>query len=219
MTTTFFILFFLFTPPVLWLRDLILWFRDRIERFRNRNRKPETSSEVRVKILPREGKMAPRDEDSPTRFVVDSMFLCELIERLTLTHREDVAYIAGIRLGQDRVLTRIIPVGLDSSSVAHANANPTACAEVMIRLVEADIPLVAMAHSHPGNHPESTRPSGVDLRYLSTIERNGARIIGLIVNRGGCVRFFSAALPFEVHIQGNEFKRVNDHDHVYQLAT
>jgi hypothetical protein len=173
---------------------------------------------IKVKIL-----TTRREEEAHlhvplARFVVDCLFLCELIERLTLTDKEDVTYIAGIRLGSDRVLTRLIPVDLDSSSVAHANANPVSCAEVMIRLVEADLPLVAMAHSHPGTHPESTRPSPVDLRYMSTLEANGAKIIGLIVNRGGCVRFFSAAMPFEVFIQGNEFKRVSKHDHVYQLA-
>ena len=174
---------------------------------------------IRVKLWVNAPPNAGEEQQPTTRFVVDCLFLCELIERLTFTAREDVAYIAGIRLGTDRVLTRMIPVDLDSSSVAHANANPVSCAEVMIRLVEADLPLVAMAHSHPGTHPESTRPSPVDLRYLSTLEANGAKIIGLIVNRGGCVRFFSAALPFEVFIQGNEFKRVNKHDHVYQLAT
>ena len=165
---------------------------------------------------------APNSPDKKTpkcpRFVVDCLFLCELIERLTLTAREDVTYVSGIRVGDDRILTRIIPVDLDSASLGHANASAASCAEVMIRLVEADLPLVAMAHSHPGTSPESTRPSSVDLRYMETLEQTGAKVIGLIVNRGGYVRFFSSGLRFEILIQGNEFQPMKGHKHVYQLV-
>ena len=45
------------------------------------------------------------------------------------------------------------------------------------------------------------------------------KIIGIIVTRDFCVRFFSADLPFEIVIQGNEFKRISDEEHVYQLQS
>ena len=148
---------------------------------------------------------------------MDCPFLCELIEFLTTTERENACYVSGIKLPKDRVLTQIVPVELDSASMAHANANPTSCTQVLIQLHLAELPCVAMAHSHPGTGPCGTRPSSVDLRYMRNIEATGAKVIGIIVTRDFCVRFFSADLPFEIVIQGNEFQPVEEHEHVYRL--
>lgn len=154
----------------------------------------------------------------PLRFVLDTPLLTELIDQLTRTDDEDITYVSGIRTDDDRILTRAIPVELASASLAHAHASARSCAEIMIRLVEADLPLVAMAHSHPGNGPESTRPSNVDLRYMETLEKNGAEIIGIIVNRGGFVRFFTSELKFEVYLQGNEFEPIDGYSDVYKMV-
>ena len=149
---------------------------------------------------------------------MDTPFLRELVAFLTTTSEENAAYVSGIQLGRFRILTRIIPVAMHSTSIVHANARSDSCAEVLIQLVETDLPLVAMAHSHPGMGPESTRPSGVDLSYMGTVQKNGAKVVGLIVTRDHCVRFFSSTLPFEVHVQGNEFQAVNDDENIYQLV-
>lgn len=152
-------------------------------------------------------------------FAIDSPFAHELVSRLTQTGDENAVYISGIKLGRVRVLTRIVPVELESASEVRAIARPNSCAKALIALHEAGLPLVAMAHSHPGSGPSSTFPSSIDLRYLETVQKSGAGVIGVIVNRDCYVRFFTASLPFRVKLQGSDFVPVDGDRNVFKLRT
>ena len=128
--------------PILKIRGVTLKLLQRLEKLVEREDRPS------VRVIPKKKQKRKRNR-KPLRFVLDTPLMTELIERLTRTRDEDITYVSGIRVDNDRILTRAIPVELSSASMAHAHASARSCAEVMIRLVEADLPLVAMAHSHP----------------------------------------------------------------------
>ena len=141
-------------------------------------------------------------ERIPVTYVCEGWFLQDLIHALTSGPDEDIAYVTGVDFGKLRMLSRICRVKLAEKSPVYALGEAGSCADVLIEILEHGNHLHCMAHSHPGCGPLSTCPSSTDLRYLKSVQKAGAEVIGVIVTRDGCARFFSVQQPFRVLVFG-----------------
>jgi hypothetical protein len=69
--------------------------------------------------------------------------------------------------------------------------------------------LVIQCHKHPGDSPDSTFPSSIDLKTHKAME-SFYPVIGLIFSNNGYLRFFSAEKGFVVEIYGKGVRQIED---------
>lgn len=150
------------------------------------------------------------------RYIVDRLFLRDLVRHLTPTRDEAISYVTGYDLGGCKALTRIWDLRLDHQTPVHALANPTAAADALIDMLEHGAPLLAMAHSHPGAGASATRPSSIDITYFNQVKASGADVLGIIVTRDGTVRFLKVDAAFDVLVQCHGVQEVSEH--VYKIT-
>jgi len=149
-------------------------------------------------------------------YVLDVVFLRNLVRHLTRTPNEAIAYVSGYDLGQCKALTHIWGLQLDQQSPVYALANPRATVDALIEMLENAVPLLAMAHSHPGSGTFATSPSSTDLAYFGRVKATRADVLGIIVTRGGNVRFVKQGVPFKVLVQGKGIQELEKH--VYKVS-
>ena len=89
--------------------------------------------------------------------------------------------------------------------------------QLLIRLEVAGHRLLAHFHSHPGNGPGSTYPSGIDERFQDGLERGGHTALMGIFSRDGFVRFIRLRDQFALTVFGEGIERVEDN--VYRLKS
>jgi len=152
----------------------------------------------------------------PLTYIVDTWFLQDLIRHLTPNQDEEITYVTGVSFGQVRILSRICEVALEKQSAVYARATAKSCTNALATILDKGNRLQAMAHSHPGRGSEATHESSIDVKYLGRIQRAGADVIGVIVTRDGCVRFFTVEKPFRVWVQGNGVTQIDEN--VFQIT-
>jgi hypothetical protein len=158
---------------------------------------------------------APRlpEEPGAVKLLLDCWFLQDLVRHLTPQADEVVVYVTGNDDGNLRMPNRICPVTLEKQSVVYAKGAARSCSDALIELHERDYKLQLVAHSHPGNGPGATRPSGIDTNYLGRIQSAGSDAVGVIVTRDGYVRFFTVYTELEVSVKGAQ----NAGDNVFKI--
>lgn len=154
-------------------------------------------------------KAQPRENNS-LELSLDAWFLQDLIRHLTPHEDEEVVYVTGYSFENLRIPYRICGFELDEQSVVYAKGTTRSCSDALIEIIEKGYKLMLVAHSHPGNGPGATSPSGIDINYLDKIQRNGSEAIGLIVTRDGYVRVFTSRFECKVSIKGMEVEHVGD---------
>jgi proteasome lid subunit RPN8/RPN11 len=137
------------------------------------------------------------------RFTVSSLFLYECFAKLTADENEQFVFITGSEVGGVMVLDQVIDLVDSRRSVVGVEAEPKSTHRLLIKLEQFGHRLLAHFHSHPGNGPESTRPSGIDQRFQQRLENAGHMAVAAIFSRDGYVRFFRLDGEFQVEIHGN----------------
>lgn len=136
------------------------------------------------------------------RLVVSSYFLHECFKKLTADKSEQVSFITGVEMDGSFVLNQILELEPDKRTVGGVSANGGFTHKLLITLERFGHRLLAHFHSHPGNGPESTRPSGIDERFQTRLESAGHMAVAAIFSRDGFVRFFRMDSNFEVEVFG-----------------
>jgi len=87
---------------------------------------------------------------------------------------------------------------------------------LLIKLEQFGHRFLAHFHSHPGNGPDTTHPSGIDLDFQRRLERAGHLALMAIFSRDGFVRIVRADHNYELDIYG---KGVEQHaPGIYRLS-
>jgi hypothetical protein len=74
--------------------------------------------------------------------------------------------------------------------------------KLLIKLEQFGHRLLAHFHSHPGNGPDSTNPSGIDENFQRRLESAGHVAVMAIFSRDGFVRFVRMDQNIEIEIYG-----------------
>lgn len=186
-------------------RLLIRWLLQEMRRLKREQIKP-------VKIMT---KVHP--ESFPQTFVMESFFVRELITALTPGPNEEMHFLTGPKIGPIRIVSRLAaPIPLTRQSPVFASASAKSVASVLIPIIEQGAELHIFAHSHPGRGAAATTPSGTDIDCIGKLQKNGSPVIGCIVTRDACVRFFSVSTKFHVIILGTGVKELSQN--VFQIA-
>jgi hypothetical protein len=151
--------------------------------------------------------MQPRPRSDVPRFVVSSLFLHECFKKLTADRSEQFSFITGIEIAGAFVLNQILELEHDSRTPAGVQANAAFTHRLLVTLERFGHRLLAHVHSHPGNGPSSTTPSGIDENFQSRLERAGHLAVAAIFSRDGYVRFFRMDRKFEVEVFGEGVKK------------
>ena len=174
-----------------------------------RSRQNETP---RVTIL----KESPA-ESFPQIFVLESFFLRKLITTLTPGENEEMNFLTGPKIGPIRVVCRMAdPVSLDGQSPVSAKASAKSVADILIPIIEQGAELHIIAHSHPGYGMGATTPSDIDTECLGRLQKCGSQVIGCIVTRDACVRFFTVSTQFQVLVLGAGVNQLSQN--VFQIT-
>jgi len=129
-----------------------------------------------------------------------------------------MVFLSGPTLRNLRVVCRCAPpVLLEKQSPVFVRSSALAVAQALIPIIEQGAELHVIAHSHPGQGPWATYPSGIDMRCLGNLQRAGSPAIGLIVTRDNHARFFTASRPFRVILTGTGVTKLSENVfHLYE---
>jgi proteasome lid subunit RPN8/RPN11 len=135
-------------------------------------------------------------EPAPARreVVVPSVLLYQAREEIFPPER--LLVVAGQREKDGVWLEAAFDV-TGASSTGHVRADPTRLARALIAMERTDRFLAAWMHSHPGNSPEATRPSPIDLRQQEDWLRDYSPYLLGATFAGDWIRFWGRALTEE----------------------
>lgn len=148
-----------------------------------------------------------RSQSDIPRFVVSSYFLHECFKKLTADQSEQFSFITGVELDGTLVLNQLLELEHDKRNLVGVTANSGFTHRLLIRLERFKHRLLAHFHSHPGNGAEATKPSGIDERFQTRLEKAGHLAIAAIFSRDGFIRFFRVDGEFEVEVFGEGVER------------
>ncbi len=137
--------------------------------------------------------------------------LCGLYDSAFL---ESECFVSGISLGNILIPMSIFrPPHAERTSVS-ASADPLSIYDICLHNIRFGQSLCLFCHLHPGSGPSSVYPSAIDFTTQQEWEKNFP-VIGVIFNRSGYFRFFSAGRMFRIGIKG---KGVEYHgDNIYRI--
>ena len=143
----------------------------------------------------------------PPKFAVSSLFLNQCFEELTADRKEQFFFITGAEVGNTFVLDQRITFEHERRTEMGVTADPRSTHRLLITLEKFRHKLLAHFHSHPGNGPDSTHPSGIDERFQKRLEDAGHVAIAAIFSRDGFIRFFRLDQSFEIEVYGEGVER------------
>jgi hypothetical protein len=152
------------------------------------------------------------------RYAVSSLFLYESFKKLTADRDEQFFFVTGTELGGALILDQWAEFEHQKRTVVGVTADVRSTHRVLIRLEQFGHRLLAHFHSHPGNGPSSTQPSGIDENFQKRLEAAGHLAVMAIFSRDGFVRFVRLDGSPEIEIYGSG---VEKHDHeksIYRLT-
>jgi len=149
--------------------------------------------------------------DTSPQYLVSGRLLREAFRVLTKTQMECLAYVTGPCNGTNTyALAELVEVELADARPAYANPEAESQMDVLERLSEDGLALLATFHSHPGRGAGATHPSGTDLSTQEQLETLGYPAIGAIFSRDGFVRFYSNRRPFKVAVSGTATEQLTN---------
>lgn len=138
------------------------------------------------------------------RYAVSSLFLHESFKKLTADRDEQFFFITGSEVDGVFVLDHWAEFAHEKRSVVGVTGDTRSTHKLLIKLEQFGQRLLATFHSHPGDGPESTRPSGIDSNFQQRLESAGHVAVMAIFSRDGFIRFFrlDRTIDIEIHGQG-----------------
>lgn len=152
----------------------------------------------------------------PRRYAVSSLFLHESFKKLTVDQNEQFFFITGAEVGEVLVLDQWAEFAHQRRSPMGVVAHMPSTHNVLIKLEQFGHKFLAHFHSHPGNGPDATHPSGIDENFQRRLEGAGHLALMAIFSRDGFVRFIRLDQNFEIEIYGEGVK--NHAPGLYQLT-
>jgi hypothetical protein len=123
------------------------------------------------------------------RYAVSSLFLHESFKKLTADRDEEFFFITGNEIDGVFVLDQWAEFAHQKRSVVGVIADTRSTHKLLIKLEQFGHRLLAHFHSHPGNGPDSTQPSGIDENFQKRLESAGHVAVMAIFSRDGFIRF------------------------------
>jgi hypothetical protein len=140
------------------------------------------------------------------RYAVSSLFLHESFRKLTADRDEEFFFITGNEIDDVFVLDQWAEFAHQKRSVVGVTADTRSTHKLLIKLEQFGHRLLAHFHSHPGNGPDSTNPSGIDESFQRRLESAGHVAVMAIFSRDGFIRFvrLDKSIDIEIYGQGVE---------------
>ena len=152
----------------------------------------------------------------PRRYAVSSLFLYESFKKLTVDQNEQFFFITGAEIQEVLVLDQWAEFAHQRRSPMGVVAHMPSTHNVLIKLEQFGHKFLAHFHSHPGNGPDATHPSGIDENFQRRLEGAGHLALMAIFSRDGFIRFTRLDQNFEIEIYGEGVK--NHAPGIYQLT-
>jgi hypothetical protein len=160
----------------------------------------------------------PDATDGRRRYAISSLFLYESFKKLTLDRNEQFFFVTGTELGGALILDQWAEFEHQKRTMMGVTADVRSTHRVLIRLEQFGHRLLAHFHSHPGNGPGSTQPSGTDENFQKRLEAAGHLAVMAIFSRDGFVRFVRLDGIPEIEIYGNGVEKHDDENSIYRLT-
>jgi proteasome lid subunit RPN8/RPN11 len=145
---------------------------------------------------------APVPNDGPRRYAVSSLFLHECFKKLTADADEQFFFVTGAEVNGVHVLDQCAEFTHQRRTRLGVVADMPSTHNMLIRLEQFGHKFLAHFHSHPGNGPGATHPSGTDRNFQERLERAGHLAVMAIFSRDGFIRFVRLDQNFEIEIYG-----------------
>ncbi|MGA2268786.1 MAG: hypothetical protein ABSH44_09985 [Bryobacteraceae bacterium] len=142
------------------------------------------------------------------RYAVSSLFLHESFKKLTADRDEEFFFITGNEVGGVFVLDQWAEFAHQKRSVVGVTGDAKSTHKLLIKLEQFGHRLLAHFHSHPGNGPDCTNPSGIDESFQRRLESAGHVAVMAIFSRDGFIRFIRLDQNVDIEIYG---QRVENH--------
>jgi len=140
--------------------------------------------------------------NGPRRYAVSSLFLHDCFKKLTADPNEQFFFLTGTEVEGVCVLDQCAEFAHQRRTRMGVVADMPSTHNLLIRLEQFGHKFLAHFHSHPGNGPDATHPSGTDQNFQRRLEQGGHLAVMAIFSRDGYVRFIRLDQNFEVEIYG-----------------
>jgi hypothetical protein len=151
-------------------------------------------------------------------YAVSSLFLYESFKKLTADRDEQFFFVTGTELGGALILDQWAEFAHQKRTMMGVTGDVRSTHKVLIRLEQFGHRLLAHFHSHPGNGPSSTQPSGTDENFQKRLEAAGHLAVMAIFSRDGFVRFVRLDGIPEIEIYGSGVEKHDDEKTIYRLT-
>lgn len=158
------------------------------------------------------------DSQGKPRYAVSSLFLYECFKKLTADKDEQFFFVTGQELGGALILDQWAEFAHQKRTMMGVTADIHSTHKLLIRLEQFGHRLLAHFHSHPGNGPSSTQPSGTDENFQRRLESAGHLAVMAIFSRDGFVRFVRLDGIPEIEIFGSGVEKHDDEKTIYRLT-
>jgi len=138
----------------------------------------------------------------PRRYAVSSLFLHDCFRKLTADPDEQFFFITGAEVDGVLVLDQCAEFAHQRRSRLGVVADMPSTHNLLIRLEQFGHKFLAHFHSHPGNGPGATHPSGTDQNFQRRLEQGGHLALMAIFSRDGYIRFIRNDRNFDLEIYG-----------------
>jgi hypothetical protein len=140
--------------------------------------------------------------NGPRHYAVSSLFLHDCFKKLTADPDEQFFFITGAEVDGVYVLDQCAEFAHQRRSRMGVLADMSSMHNLLIKLEQFGHKFLAHFHSHPGNGPESTHPSGTDQNFQRRLEQGGHLALMAIFSRNGYIRFIRMDPNFQLEIYG-----------------
>jgi len=138
----------------------------------------------------------------PRRYAVSSLFLHESFKKLTADRDEQFFFVTGSEVEGVLVLDQAAEFAHQRRSPMGGVADVPSTHNLLIKLEQFGHKFLAHFHSHPGNGPDATCPSGIDNGFQRRLESAGHMAVMAIFSRDGFIRFVRLDQNLELEIYG-----------------
>lgn len=152
--------------------------------------------------LDRIGEENDPDTNGTRRYAVSSLFLHDCYQKLTADSDEQFFFITGAEVDGVLVLDQCAEFAHQRRTRLGVVADMPSMHNLLIKLEQFGHKFLAHFHSHPGNGPDATHPSGTDQSFQRRLEQGGHVALMAIFSRDGYVRFMRNDRNFDLEIYG-----------------
>jgi hypothetical protein len=145
--------------------------------------------------------------NGPRRYAVSSLFLHDCAKKLTADADEQFFFITGAEVDGVLVLDQCAEFAHQRRSRIGVVADMPSMHNLLIKLEQFGHKFLAHFHSHPGNGPDATHPSGTDQNFQRRLEQGGHLALMAIFSRDGYCRFMRNDRNFDLEIYGEGVER------------